>query len=30
VVPVTDATAWTLDPDIAYLNHGGFGAAPPG
>jgi isopenicillin-N epimerase len=20
--------AWTLDPDIAYLNHGGFGAAP--
>ncbi|HLX48208.1 MAG TPA: aminotransferase class V-fold PLP-dependent enzyme [Streptosporangiaceae bacterium] len=20
--------AWTLDPDIAYLNHGGFGATP--
>jgi isopenicillin-N epimerase len=23
-----DASAWTLDPDVAYLNHGGFGAAP--
>lgn len=23
-----DASAWTLDADIAYLNHGGFGAAP--
>lgn len=22
------ASAWTLDPDLAYLNHGGFGAAP--
>jgi isopenicillin-N epimerase len=23
-----DASAWTLDPELAYLNHGGFGAAP--
>jgi isopenicillin-N epimerase len=23
-----DASAWTLDRDLAYLNHGGFGAAP--
>jgi isopenicillin-N epimerase len=23
-----DASAWTIDPDVAYLNHGGFGAAP--
>jgi isopenicillin-N epimerase len=23
-----DASAWTLDPGVAYLNHGGFGAAP--
>lgn len=23
-----DASAWSLDPDLAYLNHGGFGAAP--
>jgi len=23
-----DASAWGLDPDFAYLNHGGFGAAP--
>lgn len=23
-----DASAWSLDPDVAYLNHGGFGAAP--
>ncbi len=23
-----DASAWTLDPCLAYLNHGGFGAAP--
>ncbi len=23
-----DASAWALDPDVAYLNHGGFGAAP--
>jgi isopenicillin-N epimerase len=23
-----DASAWTLDPDLAYLNHGGFGATP--
>jgi isopenicillin-N epimerase len=22
------ASAWTLDPGVAYLNHGGFGAAP--
>ncbi len=22
------ASAWTLDPDLAYLNHGGFGATP--
>lgn len=31
-VPVTqrlpDASAWSLDPGLAYLNHGGFGAAP--
>jgi isopenicillin-N epimerase len=31
-VPVTEqlpgASAWGLDPDVAYLNHGGFGAAP--
>jgi isopenicillin-N epimerase len=26
--PLPDASAWTLDPDFAYLNHGGFGAAP--
>ena len=23
-----DASSWTLDRDLAYLNHGGFGAAP--
>ncbi len=23
-----DASAWALDPGLAYLNHGGFGAAP--
>ena len=23
-----DASAWTLDPGLAYLNHGGFGATP--
>lgn len=23
-----DASAWALDPDLAYLNHGGFGATP--
>jgi isopenicillin-N epimerase len=23
-----DADVWALDPDIAYLNHGGFGATP--
>jgi len=23
-----DASAWTLDPAVAYLNHGGFGATP--
>jgi isopenicillin-N epimerase len=23
-----DASAWALDPRLAYLNHGGFGAAP--
>jgi isopenicillin-N epimerase len=23
-----DASAWTLDRDLAYLNHGGFGGAP--
>ncbi len=23
-----DASAWTIDPTLAYLNHGGFGAAP--
>jgi isopenicillin-N epimerase len=23
-----DASAWPLDPGLAYLNHGGFGAAP--
>jgi isopenicillin-N epimerase len=23
-----DASAWALDPSLAYLNHGGFGAAP--
>jgi isopenicillin-N epimerase len=23
-----DASAWTIDPDLAYLNHGGFGATP--
>jgi isopenicillin-N epimerase len=23
-----DASAWTLEPGVAYLNHGGFGAAP--
>jgi isopenicillin-N epimerase len=31
VGPVTagvDASAWTLDPGLAYLNHGGFGATP--
>jgi isopenicillin-N epimerase len=31
VVPVitgVDASAWTLDPGVAYLNHGGFGATP--
>src|SRR5215469_3141335 len=25
---LADASAWGLDPDVAYLNHGGFGAAP--
>ena len=28
MTPLPDASAWTLDPDLAYLNHGGFGAAP--
>jgi isopenicillin-N epimerase len=28
VTELPDASAWTLDPDVAYLNHGGFGAAP--
>jgi isopenicillin-N epimerase len=29
VVPViTDADTWALDPAVAYLNHGGFGATP--
>jgi isopenicillin-N epimerase len=23
-----DASSWSLDPGLAYLNHGGFGAAP--
>src|SRR6185437_1269925 len=23
-----DASAWALDPDLAHLNHGGFGASP--
>jgi isopenicillin-N epimerase len=23
-----DASSWTIDPDLAYLNHGGFGATP--
>jgi isopenicillin-N epimerase len=23
-----DASAWTIDPELAYLNHGGFGATP--
>jgi isopenicillin-N epimerase len=23
-----DASAWAIDPDLAYLNHGGFGATP--
>jgi isopenicillin-N epimerase len=23
-----DASAWTIDPGLAYLNHGGFGATP--
>src|SRR5258707_2016895 len=23
-----DASAWALDPGVAYLNHGGFGATP--
>jgi isopenicillin-N epimerase len=23
-----DASSWTLDRNVAYLNHGGFGAAP--
>jgi isopenicillin-N epimerase len=27
-VGLPDASAWTLDPALAYLNHGGFGAAP--
>jgi isopenicillin-N epimerase len=25
---VLPATSWLIDPDIAYLNHGGFGALP--
>jgi isopenicillin-N epimerase len=25
---LTGADAWTLDPDLAYLNHGGYGATP--
>ncbi len=28
VTALPDASAWALDPDIAHLNHGGFGAAP--
>lgn len=26
MTPLPGASAWTLDPDLAYLNHGGFGA----
>jgi isopenicillin-N epimerase len=25
---ITDPATWTLDQDLAYLNHGGFGATP--
>jgi isopenicillin-N epimerase len=28
VTGLPDASAWELDPRLAYLNHGGFGAAP--
>lgn len=28
VITGVDASAWTLDPGLAYLNHGGFGATP--
>jgi len=28
VTGLPDASAWALDPGLAYLNHGGFGAAP--
>jgi isopenicillin-N epimerase len=28
VTALPDASAWTLDPGVAYLNHGAFGAAP--
>ena len=28
VTTLPDASAWALDPDLAYLNHGGFGATP--
>jgi isopenicillin-N epimerase len=28
VTTLPDASAWALDPGLAYLNHGGFGATP--
>jgi len=28
VIAGADASSWTLDPGLAYLNHGGFGATP--
>ena len=27
-MPLPGASAWSLDPALAYLNHGGFGASP--